>query len=215
MKVINSSYEIWMPEGLELNGKAVLKHIERAGRECYKSGDKITEDSYLTFSKNVIGQKQHLSIAEHYNVSIKFTISIGSSRELNRHRIGAISESSTRYCNFTKDRFGNELTFVKPQWYDKASWKKKKVWNFVMRIIERSYFIMVKTLKMQPQEARDILPLATRTDVVYTKNLRAWSEVLAQRTTKAVHKDVRAVTIPLLKELKERIPIIFDNIEVE
>jgi thymidylate synthase (FAD) len=111
MKIISSSHEILdMPDGAE-----ILKKIETAGRTCYKSEDKITADSATGFVRGIIKSGHH-SVIEHMNITVRFVCDRGVSHELVHHRLAAYSQESTRYANYSKDRFGNEITVIKPPW---------------------------------------------------------------------------------------------------
>ena len=110
MKIINPYYSIISP----ISGD-VLKNIERAGRTCYKSEDKITDNSAEAFVRMLIS-KGHESVLEHEKITILFVCDRGVSHELVRHRIASFSQESTRYCNYTKDKFDGHITFILPEW---------------------------------------------------------------------------------------------------
>lgn len=109
MKIISPSFEILTP----LDGQAVLKHIELCGRVCYKSEDKITDTSASTFVASII-KRGHEAVLEHYDITVKFICDRGVSHELVRHRLASYCQESTRYCNYSKDGFGREITVIKP-----------------------------------------------------------------------------------------------------
>ena len=98
-----------------IDREEILAWIELAGRTCYKSEDKITEDSASQFVKKII-ESGHHSVIEHINLSVKFICDRGVTHELVRHRLASYSQESTRYCNYSKGKFGSELTFIKPCW---------------------------------------------------------------------------------------------------
>ena len=100
----------------KIDGQAILKKIEKIGRVCYKSENNITEDSAERFIKNII-KNGHESVLEHVSISVRVICDRGVSHEIVRHRIGSYSQESTRYCNYSNDKFGNELTFIKPWWF--------------------------------------------------------------------------------------------------
>ena len=206
MKIINASYHIETP----IDGAEILKRIEKAGRTCYKSEDRITDESAKSFVQKLI-ERGHESVLEHESITVRFICDRGISHEIVRHRLASYSQESTRYCNYGNDRFGSELTFIKPCFF-----KEKKgaycSWYNSMDFAECAYFDMLDD-GCTPQEARSVLPNSTKTEVVMTANLREWRHFLKLRTAKAAHPQMRELTVPLLHELQERIPVVFDDIQ--
>ena len=125
MKIIEPSVEFVTPMSI-IPGIVIMKRIEEIGRVCYKSEDKITEDSYKKFIGNII-KRGHESVLEHCSVTMKFICDRGVSHEIVRHRIGSYSQESTRYCNYSNDKFGNEITVIKPCFYEEGS-NKYRIW---------------------------------------------------------------------------------------
>lgn len=212
MRIIEPSYEILTE--ISESGIKELQHIEKIGRVCYKSEDKITEDgeSAKKFVKMLI-DRGHEAMIEHSSLSVKFTVDRGVSHELVRHRIASFAQESTRYCNYSKDKFDNGVTFIKPFFFGEDT-QNYKEWIYAMGIAEKSYLQMLKD-GATPQEARSVLPNSTKTEITITANYREWRNFFNLRTAKAAHPQMTQVTRPLLKELKTRLPIIFDDIEVE
>lgn len=206
MKIIDARYEILD----KIDGMEVLKKIERVARTCYKSEDYIKEGSAERLVKSLI-DRGHEAMLEHYSFSIKFICDRGVSHEIVRHRVASFAQESTRYCNYSKDKFGNELTFIKPWFWDEDS-EMFNDWKKVISYAEFKYLNLIK-VGATPQEARSVLPNSIKTEVVMTANLREWRHFLKLRTAQAAHPQMRELTIPLLKELKEKIPVIFDDIE--
>lgn len=217
MKLIKPSFEILSP----LDRESVLKAIEVAGRTCYKSEDKITKDSASEFVKMVIG-RGHLSVIEHQSMSVRFICDRGVSHELVRHRIASFSQESTRYCNYSKDKFGNELTFIIPSWVDLqeqslsiADIGKRTIKNnteacWVSYLLEaESNYINLLQKGWQPQQARSVLPNALKTEIVVTANMREWKEIFRQRCATAAHPQMRDLMIPLQEEMQSVLPEIF------
>lgn len=153
------------------------------------------------------------AMIEHSSLSVKFIVDRGVSHELVRHRIASFAQESTRYCNYSKDKFDNGVTFIKPFFFEEGT-EKYSAWTGAMDIAEMSYLKLIE-LGATPQEARSVLPNSTKTEIVITANYREWRNFFKLRTAKAAHPQMREVTIPLLKELKEKLPIIFDDIEIE
>lgn len=224
MKLIKPSYEILS----SINGDEILRNIEIAGRTCYKSEDKITENSSKEFIKMILNCG-HESVIEHKNITVKFICDRGVSHEIVRHRLCSFSQESTRYCNYSKDKFDNSLTFIIPNWIKEETlnflrnWKDgdRNVtdeenncnnWYFAMKGAEEDYNSLIKN-GWQPQQARSVLPNSLKTEIVVTANLREWRTIFKQRTSKAAHPQMRELMCPLLDELKKKLPVIFDDIE--
>ena len=193
MNKIKASYEILTP--ISEGGTKELQHIEKIGRVCYKSEDYITEDgeSARKFVAMLI-RNGHEAMIEHSFLSVKFTVDRGVSHELVRHRIASFAQESTRYCNYAKDKFGAECAFID---------------------LEPGIMLDNKMKKMSatPQIARAVLPNSTKTEITVSANYREWRNFFKLRVPADVHPQMREVTIPLLKELKGMIPVIFDDIE--
>ena len=206
MKIINASYSIETP----IDGAEILKRIEKAGRTCYKSEDRITEESAKSFVQKLI-ERGHESVLEHESITVRFICDRGVSHEIVRHRIASFSQESTRYCNYSNDRFGYEITFIKP-YFLKEGTAAYALWSTAMHLANIMYSDMLAE-GCTPQEARSVLPNSTKTEVVMTANLREWRHFLKLRTAKAAHPQMRELTVPLLKELQERIPVVFDDIK--
>lgn len=196
----------------EINGLEILKKIEKAGRVCYKSEDNITEDSAKKFVGNII-KSGHESVIEHEKVTVKFVCDRGVSHEIVRHRIASYSQESTRYCNYTKDKFDGQLTFIKPSFWNEED-DAYQVWETAMLGIEQDYRFLIKE-GAKPEEARTILPNSLKTEIIVTMNLREWRHFFKLRTSKRAHPQMREVAIPLLKEFQKQIPVVFDDIDVD
>lgn len=261
MKLINPSVGlITQTPGLE----GIYKQVERVGRVCYKSEDKITEDSAKPFVERMV-KSQHLAMLEHGTVylaascdsedlifwkvancpyskvvcndranmlyvttnlrvivelnawevidkylceptelhikriCLKFITSIGVSREFNRHRTASIAEQSTRYCNYSKEKFGREVTFVLPNWMTSPIWDENdKAGHMFLQTMKISEDIYLELLSegWQPQQAREVLPLSTATEVVYTAFEDDWKHFFDLRyrgTTGLPHPNAQQV----------------------
>jgi len=205
MKIISPSHEIlYLPEPEE-----ILRIIEIAGRTCYKSEHKISHDSAKEFIKRII-KSGHESVIEHSFCTVKFICDRGVTHELVRHRLAAYSQKSTRYANYSKDRFGSEITVIKPCFFKEGS-KEYITWLKAMETAEKAYMDLLK-MGATPQEARSVLPNSLKAEIVMSANFREWRHVLKLRCSKKAHPQIREIMIPLLKELHEKVPIIFDDI---
>lgn len=291
MKLIKPSFEIWeQPSGLE----GVYKQIERAGRICYKSEDKITEDSAESFVDRMI-KSGHGAMLEHgtvylkvfnvienselidkyksnkysvvkegtevYNchgdilygsckcittnyrvlvengwlddlkyickptefhekrITVHFVCDRGVSHEFVRHRVMSFAQESTRYCNYSKDKFGNELTFIQPCWLDDERLKLYGPYHTVIRDkslesifiaslnnAEKDYIDLID-LGWKPQEARAVLPNSLKTELVVTGFVSDWNhffDLRARGTTGAPHPQAKELAEPLMKEFIAR-----------
>lgn len=224
MNIIKSNYEILTQ--ISDNGIEELKHIERIGRVCYKSEDKISEDGETAkkFVKMLI-DRGHEAMIEHSSLSVKFTVDRGVSHELVRHRIASFAQESTRYVNYSLDKFGNEINVIDIAGGIKLDAKMNGTpdsiidvilheWIEAMEDAEKHYMRMIE-LGATPQIARSVLPNSTKTEITITANYREWRNFFKLRTAPIAHPQMREVTIPLLKELQNRLPIIFDDINME
>ena len=209
MKLIKQSYEILTP--ISEGGIEELRKIELAARTCYKSEDKISPDgkSAQTLVKSLIN-RGHEAMLEHSQLSVKFITDRGTSHEIVRHRMASFAQESTRYCNYGKDKFGNELTFIFPDWLDVEYDNSYHVaWHEMMEIIEMSYLSMINH-GVSPEKARDVLPNALKTEIVVTANYREWRHIFNLRCAPAAHPQIRSLMTGLRDDLRQRIPIIFD-----
>lgn len=299
MKIIEPKVELIKPEGYDLN--SIYKMIEIGGRSCYKSEDKITEDSAKKFVE-MIKSNNHLSVFEHGTVYLKvelnnykvtgkfndridfvrfdikygrnpfskvnevlsednrlcvyittnmrviiengweddlkylcepteyhekrytfrFTTQIAITREANRHRANSISEQSSRYCNYSKDKFDNQISINLPTWILKEDaevqagfmdycesivtannydWDDIDYWLFANMACEYAYMNLIN-LGWKPQQARTVLPLDTNTEVVYTAFESDWKHFIDLRTSQAAHPDIRILAEEVKKEIE-------------
>lgn len=208
MRIINASYEI---VGM-IDPDLMIQNIERFGRVCYKSERNITEDSSKAFVSRIISSG-HESVIEHEKITVKFICDRGVSHEIVRHRIASYSQESTRYCNYAKERFGKELTFIRPSYWLEDS-PEYALWLQLMGEIETRYVEMI-SMGIPPEQARAILPNSLKTEIVVTMNLREWRHFFRLRTSKKAHPQMREIAIPLLQHLKAVLPVIFDDIMVD
>ncbi|HIX77581.1 MAG TPA: FAD-dependent thymidylate synthase [Candidatus Fusicatenibacter merdavium] len=205
MKIIEPYFEIMD----ELDGRKMLQKIEKIGRVCYKSEDLITEDSAEKFVGNIL-KRGHESVIEHEKISVKMVCDRGVTHEIVRHRVASYSQESTRYCNYQKDKFGNELTFIKPVFWSEDS-EEYAVWKNMMQQCEDQYMKLID-LGASPQEARSILPNSLKTEIVVTMNLREWRHFFRLRTAGAAHPQMREIACMVLEEFRRQIPVVFDEL---
>ena len=191
------------------NGIKIMKNIERACRTCYRSEGMITEDSYKKLLNNCIN-RGHESVLEHEKITVRFTCSINSYKDLTRHRAGtAFSIESTRYCNYSKDKFGNNIKFINPVYITDPN--NYATWKECMKHIETFYMLLANN-KATPDQCRTMLPHSVAAEVCMTCNIREWRHVLGLRCSKMVHPEIRQILIPLLLKFKQDMPELFNNI---
>lgn len=239
MRIINPSFEF----ADEINAEQMLDKIEKAYRICYMSEPNGNRNTFIA-NKIKIG---HESPLEHASVSVIITTNRGVTHELVRHRIASYSQSSTRYCNFSKDKFGNEITFIRPAWVDERvlgeyhyGYVKTELtktfpkeiselmradvalpdieWVDSCNLVEDEYLRMINRHGWTPERARDILNNSVATTIMVTMNLREWRHFFKLRaigTTGKPHPDMLQITVPMLAAFKEKIPVVFDDLNIE
>lgn len=217
---IKPSYEIFLSKTPE----EMYKRIEQIGRTCYKSEDKVTDTSYNQFVRNLI-KRGHEAMIEHESITVCFTMDRGVTHELVRHRIASFAQESTRYCNYNNDKFGSQIAVIDIEDAIKLDPKMKHMdattiklileeWTHAMVDAEMHYLKMVD-LGATPQIARGVLPTSTKATIWITANIREWRSIFKLRADKPAHPQMREVMLPLLGELKEKLPVFFDDIDSE
>ena len=219
MKIVEPKYEILTD--ISEGGIKELQQIERVARVCYKSEDKITPDGESAKKLVRFLVKQgHEAMLEHSQLSVLFTCDRGVANELVRHRIASFAQESTRYCNYSKEKFGGELNFIRPYYidvtdtdkkYESAEYTPGGIWLDSCESAEILYKDMIAR-GMRPEQARCVLPLCLKTEIVVTANYREWRNIFKLRTPVAAHPQMRELMCPLLKELQSKIPVVFDDI---
>ncbi len=243
MKIIKPSYEI--RTDLPGNGIWVLKDLEEDARTCYKSEDWITEDgeSARKLIKRLI-DSGHLAMLEGFDIKVRFICDRGVSHELVRHRLCSFSQESTRYCNYSKDKFGNEITVIEPVIFEELDALYKNDVKNLAILLEHHYdnentltqyemyepiyqayaewylacdkaenaYLNILNNGGTPEIARSVLPTCLKTEINMKANLREWRHIFKERTSERAHPEMRRLMIPLLFELHDKIPIIFDDI---
>jgi len=194
----------------EVNGEEILKRLEKYGRVCYKSEDKIAPGTAQKLLAAII-QRGHESVLEHEKVTVRFVCDRGVTHELVRHRIASYSQESTRYCNYrTKG-----VRVIEPIFYlGEGNKTKYEEWLEAMLDAERHYLRLLE-LGSTPQEARTVLPNSLKTEIVVTFNIREWRHFFKLRCSKAAHPQMRELTVPLLLQFQKKIPLLFDDIKAD
>lgn len=200
MNIVAAKVEIMTP----IDGERVLRHIELCGRVCYKSETRISSDSARQFIANLIA-RGHESVLEHFSLSVRFICDRGVSHEIVRHRLASYSQESTRYCNYGQR---NGVNFIQPT-FDDA--KQLAIWQQAMASCEKAYLELLAA-GASPQMARSVLPNSLKTDIVMTANLREWRHFIKMRASMAAHPQIRELALELARQLREKIPVVFDDV---
>lgn len=189
-----------------------LNNLERYARICYKSEDKMGEEYNERFLSSIIS-RGHESVIEHEKATVMFIVDRGITHEIVRHRIGSYSQESTRYCNYSQDKFGHEITVIKP-FYLAENDAAYEEWIKGCEAAEKAYFAMLNQ-GCSAQEARAVLPTCLKTEIAVTYNMREWRHFFDLRCSAAAHPQMREVAIPLLLLFKAKLPILFDKVEYD
>lgn len=208
MQIISPSVEILGNP----DPRQMLRNMEAAGRVCYKSEANIKENTAGPFLRRLV-QSGHESVIEHEKLSVKIICDRGVTHEIVRHRIASYSQESTRYCNYTKNKFGNELTFIKPLFWDEGD-TCYTLWKEQMASIEKGYFALIEA-GATPEEARSVLPNSLKTEIVVTMNMREWRHFFRLRGSKAAHPQIREIVRLLLPKFRELLPDLFEDIVID
>ena len=190
MITIQPEIEILSTESYE----DMLRRIEKIGRVCYKSEERIGEGTAEKFIAGII-KRGHESVIEHGSITVKVTCDRGVTHEIVRHRIASYSQATG---------FSYDLD-------DENDRKKYEVWQKAMEAAEQYYFQMLE-LGAKPEEARSILPNSLKTEIVMTMNLREWRHFIRLRSANAAHPQMRQVSDLILKKFSEEYPLFFRDL---
>jgi thymidylate synthase (FAD) len=184
----------------------ILKTIEEIARTCYKSEEKITDESAPKFVKTIMSRR-HWHMLRHASMSYKLVCDRGVSHELVRHGLAAFAQESTRYCNYSKDSFGNEITVVQPPF---STIDAVIHWENAMEFEEREYLRLLR-LGEPPQLARGVLGNSLKTEIVITTTIRHWYHIFTERLDKNAHPQMREVMSLVLNDAVNYVPVVFDR----
>ena len=197
----------------DYDGIKIMKRLERACRTCYKSENLITEDSYKHLLTNCLN-RGHESILEHEKISIRMICDIGVYKDLTRHRFASFSIESTRYCNYGKDKFDNEIKFIKPVHIEEGT-ENYKIWEDTMKYIEKQYMEMGEKKGNTRSNENVTSTFNSCRSLHAQQTLREWRHILSLRCSKMTHPAVRQLLIPLLLKFKKDMPELFENVEYD
>ena len=207
VKVYKESVEIMTP----LDGDMIMKHLELCIRNCYKSEDKIEPGSAERMIRKIIELK-HEAMLEHFSISVRIITDVGVYKDLTRHRIASFAIESTRYCNYSKGKFGSELGVMVPPELQEGT-EEYNIWFNAMEEIEKAYNALAAK-GYKADVCRMLLPHSTKSSVILTANIREWRHIFKLRTAKAAHPTVQSVMKRVLVQFKKHIPIFFEDIEL-
>ena len=210
MKIIKPSWRI--AALTEADPTRLMKHLEAMGRICYQSDDKITDKSYEPFLKNII-KRGHEAVLEHATVTAVVICDRGITHEIVRHRIASYCQESTRYCNYSKGKFGEEITVIEPPFWDEGS-KEYETWAKACEQTENAYFDLL-IQGATPQQARDVLPNSLKTQIAITMNIREWRHFFRLRCAPVAHPQMIEIACKGLVEFYDYFPCLFSDIYEE
>lgn len=209
MQIVKPSFTILTD--ISEGGEKELRLIERCARVCYKSEPKSNSfDETKDFVRRII-KRGHLAMIEHSSLTVIFTCDRGISHEIVRHRVASFAQESTRWCNYSKDKFKG-ITVIKPDFGCSEESMQYLAWKKHCKAAEDLYLYLTKESGVLPQEARAVLPTCLKTELVMTANYREWRHFFELRGAKDAHPQVRKLANDLLCELQKRIPVIFDDL---
>lgn len=234
MKITPQRYEIFEYDITEDNISNLYKKMEMAARTCYKTEDNkcLTLDESAKWLSDKIIKTGHHSVLEHASVTVKIWADRAILNELTRHRIGvAFSQESTRYCNYSKNKFGNEISVIHPEFFEKDKIRKPiqnpfmendnihmneyDVWKFVTEVCEWGYNTLNTDFKCPSEQSRTVLPLSLESSITMTSNFREWRkifEVRAKGLTGKPHPQIQKLFSDILIDFQDYFPGIFDDI---
>lgn len=202
MKIVKPTVEmLWITPDPE-------RQVEAAGRTCYKSEDKITDDSARDFARRMRASGHHAMI-EHGVASFRIVTDRGITHEIVRHRLASYAQESTRYCNYSQDKFENQCSFIEPPGLNDA---QRMSWEHACSFAETAYAQMLRE-GCSPQIARSVLPNCLKTEIVMMANLREWRHFIKLRGSKAAHPQIRPIAYAIWKELMQYAPSLFEDLE--
>ena len=214
MKLIKPKVEILD----QIDGEQIINRIAIVARTCYKSEDLSTHDKDLALVKRLIESK-HEAMLEFVDITVKFTCDRITSQSIVRHRMASFAQESTRYCNYSKDKFNNELTFIIPSWAEVnklgeiVADDKEAFYDFKRALeMAEAFYLSLIAKGWTAEKARMVLPMSIKTEINMKANLREWRHFFKLRCHSTAHPDIRVLALDLLKQMHEQIPVIFDDL---
>ena len=206
MQKIKQQYEVLT----KINRMEILQFIEKVGRTCYKSEDKITDISAINFVKKLV-KNGHGAMLEFYDIVVKLICSRGVTHQLVRHRLASYAQESTHYCNYNTEKFNYQIKVIDPHYF-KDNEQLYNLHNEAMQSSELYYKMLIKK-GAKVKDARSVLPIGLKTEIVIKANLREWMHIFTLRTAKHAHTEIKALLTNLLEDVfKKELPEIFGHI---
>lgn len=205
MNIVFPKVELINPPTYE----ALVGTIELAGRTCYQSDDRIAKGSAETLIRNLIFLG-HESVLEHGSITARIVCDRGVSHELVRHRLASYCQESTRYCNYSRGKFGSEITVIRPCFLTEGT-HAFDIWQGACETAETAYFALLDW-GCSPQQARAVLPNSLKTQITVTANPREWRHFFRQRLSVAAHPQMQEIAQMLYAEMTSRYPVLFEDI---
>lgn len=202
MKIVDQSIEILTYDPIDM--------IEKAARTCYKSEDLAHGEPEVLVDR--LMRLGHYAMLEHAGMSVKFVCDRAIANEIVRHRLFSFAQESTRWCDYSKEKFDHEVTVIDPG-LDHES-PEYCTWSFAMSMCESAYMAMIHA-GVKPEIARKVLPLGLKTELVVTGNYREWRHFCEVRYSKTAHPEIRQLVKMVVEEMQPKVPIIFDGIVTE
>lgn len=210
MIIVNQGHEFITPLTYE-RGKQIIANIENIARTCYRSEDSIKEGSAERMIRTLI-RRGHGAMLEHESISVRCHTDRAIANEMVRHRMASYAQESTRYCNYSKEKFQNQIAVVAPFPMEKNPHAYAE-WFKAASCAEQAYLNMLH-YGATPEQARDILPNCLATEIVITANMREWRHIMSLRTAEDAHPKLRQLMKGILQDFQKTIPVLFDDIEV-
>lgn len=241
MKIIRAGYQILKPDLDNPDTEADVYHdIEESGRTCYQSAAAMTNETGEKFVRRMV-KDGHEAMLEHASMKVRFIVDRGISHELVRHRLCSFAMESTRWCNYSKYKFGHEITVIEPCFFDDIlNGRKGAIMDYLDGILkfddipgdftdkERAFGLWYRACEnaetayfdlldagLTPQEARSVLPHSLKTEIIMTANMREWRQIFKLRAAGEYgkpHPQMLEVMVPLLNECKLKLPALFEDI---
>lgn len=205
-KITDDSYQGFIGRIMKAEREAALW---RAFDAAVKEG-LATPDNLLAMAVASLYEPAHESVIEHVTVTAHFVCDRGVSHEIVRHRLVAVTQESTRFCNYGKT---GEVTFVRPLFWESGS-LEYSLWADAMGTSEKDYLWLLR-LGAKPEQARSVLPNSLKTELYLTANLREWRHIFRLRTSKRAHPQMREVMVPLLGRFRSVLPLIYGDIKAD
>jgi thymidylate synthase (FAD) len=204
MKFVEQKVKLFEP----ISEAELYRSIEQAGRVCYRSPNSGTAYESGLFIGKLI-KRGHHSVLEHGHISVEWITDRGVLAEITRHRVGiALSVESTRYVKYDKP---DSFKVIKPVGFNEWETLTQVCWLKAMVTAEKAYNELLKSGR-SPQEARSVLPQAFATKIRMTANVREWRHILALRTSKAAHPQIREIAGQTLNLFKTKYFMLFEDI---